>query len=327
MQRVPRYSLLLRELRKQTDPAHADFALLGDAIETISAVASRIDDAVGEHKQFVARLSIWNECGPECDGRNVLVEGRARSLLAEGPLVVASSTSVAKQHCFLFSDSTFLTGTPRPAGRRLSLLKALDRGAGGGGLGGGRGLIGAAERRRRSMRSAAATAEGVRHGERPPLAAIATHELCELLSVPSTALATAATASRAGVEATGPEPTVPPPPPRASRDIREDDIVLEPISVVTSQGATLHLSAPSNGRRDVWLSRIAAVLAARKPLGSSSITSSSSSGGGGGGAEDAGAAVADPPVLLEADEQGGEEQGGGAASGAAEEDEGEESAY
>lgn len=246
---------------------------------------------MGEHKQFVARLAIWNECGPECEGRNVLVEGRTRSLLAEGSLVVATSTSTTKQHCFLFSDAAFLAGTPRVPGRRLSLLKALDKGAGGGGLGHGLGLIGAAaERRRRSVRkNAAATADGVPHSERPPLAAIVAHQLSELLSVPSApamAPATGATtASSATREASG----------AASRSGQ-----VLPITVVTANGTTLHLSAPSHSRRHAWLSSIAAVTANKQ----------NEQGG-------------EAPV----EGKDGDEQGEKAALGRVEEDDGEESAY
>jgi hypothetical protein len=46
IQRIPRYSLLLAELRKHTPEAHADFALLPKAEEVVAMVGKNINEAV-----------------------------------------------------------------------------------------------------------------------------------------------------------------------------------------------------------------------------------------------------------------------------------------
>jgi len=250
IQRVPRYGLLLKELLKQTPADHVDHALLNEAVEKISDVATRIDGAVGTHDQLLQRLAIWTSVGDECEGRNVLVEGQARKLLYEGQLIVATSASVAKLWCFLFSDGSLLTGTPRAGVRRSSISL--------------RGVAASAARRLSiraapgrttrgstpSTAAAAATAGPVR----PELISIASCQICQL---------------------------VPPPPPHpdderdggsgsgsssSSSRLSAADVV-DPISIVTAKRGTLHLSATTHARREAWLGMIASLDLSRSDAG------------------------------------------------------------
>ena len=63
MQRVPRYEMLLKELLKQTDTMHPDYAVLVSALNKVSTVASTINQNLADYENRTAVLAVQQKFG------------------------------------------------------------------------------------------------------------------------------------------------------------------------------------------------------------------------------------------------------------------------
>jgi hypothetical protein len=63
VQRVPRYLMLLKELLKYTPAGHPDFLLLEEAVETVSAVATHINESIRAQENLVKMYELQQEWG------------------------------------------------------------------------------------------------------------------------------------------------------------------------------------------------------------------------------------------------------------------------
>jgi len=100
IQRVPRYLLLLKEMLKHTAEDHPDHALVEKAIQTISQVASHINEHIRERENMVALREIDHELG----GSEQLTDNPSRVFLMRGDLIKRSRKSDSDYHVWLFSD-------------------------------------------------------------------------------------------------------------------------------------------------------------------------------------------------------------------------------
>eukprot|EP00947_MAST-08B_sp_MAST-8B-sp1_P004845 g4845.t1 len=150
--RVPRYKLLLQELRKRTPPTHPDRPGIDGAFEKVCEVAEHINRSIAQYQQE-QRIHHIGRC---LDGRRIpqLIKP-GRVLVREGPMAKLTSSGRGKgqfkdYYVWLFSDM-LMYGTPKGGY------------GGGSGVGGGVGVGGAAAaggaagsagtRRRRRRRS------------------------------------------------------------------------------------------------------------------------------------------------------------------------------
>jgi hypothetical protein len=79
IQRIPRYSLLLRDLLENTSPDHKDYASLSESLNTISEVANHINEEV-RRTENARKVEMMNEKGIKLTSiilphRNLLKEG------------------------------------------------------------------------------------------------------------------------------------------------------------------------------------------------------------------------------------------------------------
>jgi hypothetical protein len=99
IQRVPRYQLLLAELRRQTPAGHADEAQLVRAEEVVGATARHINEHVRARQNHEALLGIQAELGNEVD-----LLAPHRQFVRRGPLVKVCRASDVHYEFILFSD-------------------------------------------------------------------------------------------------------------------------------------------------------------------------------------------------------------------------------
>jgi len=100
VQRVPRYLLLLKELKKNTHPTHQDFPLLEDAINAITLTADLIDKNIGEGEARSKVLEIQTRFQDKVE-----LVTRSRRFVRRGELQKLSRFGDLKLcHFFLFSD-------------------------------------------------------------------------------------------------------------------------------------------------------------------------------------------------------------------------------
>jgi len=107
VQRVPRYVLLLKELKRQTSPSHPEFASLGDALAAVQRVAS----VINEGQRAIENMSKLMTVQQRIIGDFETLIQPHRRLIREGPVTVTksssgvfNSTKVSRRVFFLFSD-------------------------------------------------------------------------------------------------------------------------------------------------------------------------------------------------------------------------------
>uniref|UniRef100_A0A6A7G6Q8 Pleckstrin domain-containing protein n=1 Tax=Hirondellea gigas TaxID=1518452 RepID=A0A6A7G6Q8_9CRUS len=99
IQRIPRYRLLLEELKKNTDPNHPDFEGLGVAVDLVKKVANTINESVRAQANRAQIISIQDRF----QGDVTFVEP-SRRFIREGALTKICRASDRKYSFFLFSD-------------------------------------------------------------------------------------------------------------------------------------------------------------------------------------------------------------------------------
>src|SRR3989338_2235174 len=138
VQRIPRYILLLQDLKKHTKSEHPDYSFLAQSISAVAEIADYIDEKRSSYDrtQRVVALSLLIQLLPL--DQDVISPGR--EFIYESELFVNSSEH--SYMCFLFSDIIYITthmnsrrlrylsrplsqtnGSPSLTSRRGSILK------------------------------------------------------------------------------------------------------------------------------------------------------------------------------------------------------------
>lgn len=109
IQRLPRYEMLLVELRKRTPKSHADTSSLNKAFEAIQKATSSVNEAARAQENREILLAIDRELGSKCDG---LVQPSRRYISRHTLHEVewrGGKATVHKAGVYLFSDLIVLT--------------------------------------------------------------------------------------------------------------------------------------------------------------------------------------------------------------------------
>ena len=97
MQRVPRYRLLLKELRKHTPDSHADAGPLDAALGQVETAATHINEGIRRRENMEKILEIQ-----EVEGVSVVAPGRV--FLKEGVLNKLCRRGFKPFKFYLFND-------------------------------------------------------------------------------------------------------------------------------------------------------------------------------------------------------------------------------
>jgi len=116
IQRIPRYRLLLTELKKHTTDSDAEHAALDDALEKIKVIANFVNEAKRAAENRSRIIEIQNKVKGEFD--NLLTPGRV--LLFAGPVLIKKRSS-KPGYLFLFNDLLIWT-SPKPEHTFLGVL-------------------------------------------------------------------------------------------------------------------------------------------------------------------------------------------------------------
>lgn len=100
VQRIPRYTLLVRELLKTTPFGHPDYQDLRRALEMIEQVANSINENVRQHEMALLILSLQRSLV----GLTSPLVVPGRSLLKRGTLLKAGRKDIQPRAFFLFTD-------------------------------------------------------------------------------------------------------------------------------------------------------------------------------------------------------------------------------
>jgi Myosin head (motor domain)/RhoGEF domain/FYVE zinc finger/Myosin N-terminal SH3-like domain len=99
IQRIPRYRLLLSELRKYTPEAHPDYTDLGNAVELVESVAKHVNEALRQHenRRFIIRIQ-------ESFTGSVTLVAPNRVFVRKGELIRVCRRQNKLYMFFLFND-------------------------------------------------------------------------------------------------------------------------------------------------------------------------------------------------------------------------------
>lgn len=103
IQRIPRYELLLRELKRNTDPASSEFNELQQAFGKIQAIAVHVN----EHQRHIDNMTKLLDLQDRIEGHDFELLQAHRRLLREGTLVQKLRGRLSHKKTrvvFLFSD-------------------------------------------------------------------------------------------------------------------------------------------------------------------------------------------------------------------------------
>eukprot|EP00027_Filamoeba_sp_ATCC50430_P004689 CAMPEP_0168564432 /NCGR_PEP_ID=MMETSP0413-20121227/13246_1 /TAXON_ID=136452 /ORGANISM="Filamoeba nolandi, Strain NC-AS-23-1" /LENGTH=1024 /DNA_ID=CAMNT_0008596111 /DNA_START=188 /DNA_END=3258 /DNA_ORIENTATION=- len=117
IQRIPRYRLLLEDLRKHTDPTHPDYEDLNKSVTKIKAITKYIN----EQKRAVENALIVEKIQATLTGKPV--ELRGRHFIREGTLEVQLQNSKAKpqqKFFFLFNNLMLMCEEKKKKSKELS---------------------------------------------------------------------------------------------------------------------------------------------------------------------------------------------------------------
>lgn len=125
IQRIPRYSLLLRELKKRTPEDHRDAEALNQALESVGSVALSVNEAVRQQENRAQIRKIQSQFVAE----SFIAPGRV--FCRSGPLNKVGRRRTTKQsHFFLFNDMIIqakkLISGKYKTRRKLMLDEAFD---------------------------------------------------------------------------------------------------------------------------------------------------------------------------------------------------------
>jgi hypothetical protein len=106
VQRVPRYVLLLKELKRQTSPSHPEFAALGDALIAVQRVATVINEAQRTIENMSKLMAVQQRIIGEFETliqphRRLIREGTVSATYTHG---MFSTLRTRRSVFFLFSD-------------------------------------------------------------------------------------------------------------------------------------------------------------------------------------------------------------------------------
>jgi len=106
IQRLPRYVLLLKELRKRTSDEHPDARLLESALADIQVVADHVNERLRSHESNAKLLEIQNALWTSrLGGVPVTLLAPGRTFVREGKMLKVRSTNTFREvHVFLFTD-------------------------------------------------------------------------------------------------------------------------------------------------------------------------------------------------------------------------------
>eukprot|EP01107_Rhizomastix_libera_P016597 TRINITY_DN6995_c0_g1_i1.p1 TRINITY_DN6995_c0_g1~~TRINITY_DN6995_c0_g1_i1.p1 ORF type:complete len:1108 (+),score=333.15 TRINITY_DN6995_c0_g1_i1:431-3325(+) len=117
VQRLPRYVLLLADLLKSTPHNHPDFTPLGDALQSIRDLVTKVDQKKQEmNNEELLRSTVEKIVDA---GEDLTISQRKRLFLKDGPVLVAKD----ERHLFLFNDILIITKPPH--GGKYSLKRKI----------------------------------------------------------------------------------------------------------------------------------------------------------------------------------------------------------
>ena len=99
IQRVPRYKLLLQELKKNTEPDHKDMKNIDKALEVVGTVAMHINDSVKQQERRAKIAAIQDKI---TGGIQLITPSRV--FVKQGPLTKVCRSRDYKYEFFLFND-------------------------------------------------------------------------------------------------------------------------------------------------------------------------------------------------------------------------------
>ena len=103
IQRVPRYLLLLSEIKKATEASHRDIKGLHEVIDRMQLIADQMNSAARDATEWQKILQLEKKL---YDGENLGIAVFGRKLIKEGKLFKVSRTAGDREHeVFLFNDA------------------------------------------------------------------------------------------------------------------------------------------------------------------------------------------------------------------------------
>ncbi|KAK9761110.1 hypothetical protein K7432_014224 [Basidiobolus ranarum] len=124
IQRVTRYTLLLKDLKKQTKPEHPDYSDVVEALDFMTALAVRVNAVKQREEERTQLFTVFNavrNCPP------TMISAHRRFTLETG--VVETRTN-RKLHLVLYSDYLMLTtpskGRPRKPTEKWIFVRLID---------------------------------------------------------------------------------------------------------------------------------------------------------------------------------------------------------
>lgn len=113
VQRVPRYVLLLAELKKRTLVSHDEYDVLEEALQQVQAVALKINEGKRAAEDMSKLLAIQNQITGECPtlivpSRKLIREGEYKTIQKKG---IFGSMKVRVRRFFTFNDMLLWTTT------------------------------------------------------------------------------------------------------------------------------------------------------------------------------------------------------------------------
>ena len=105
VQRVPRYRMLLESLLANTWPRDPECAVIRKALDSVAAVADRINEAIREHQELEQLIRV----SKQIKNAPVRLVVPRRAFLRDGMLVKICRKSPKPRHFFLFTDCMVYT--------------------------------------------------------------------------------------------------------------------------------------------------------------------------------------------------------------------------
>lgn len=104
VQRIPRYVMLLEDLVKATDPEHAEYAKLVEALKAVRDLADHCNESKRDAENVALVHKIQNTIAGNDPSAVPLGKSAARRYVIQGHAMVMGDGTPAEMHCFLFTD-------------------------------------------------------------------------------------------------------------------------------------------------------------------------------------------------------------------------------
>jgi len=114
IQRIPRYILLLEDLKKKTRKDHIDYPQLGKAIEKVQEIADFVDENKAFYNDAQRMLILSEEVVGLPRGEEVIQPGRV--FVHEGQVKVNKAEESV--YCFLFNNALYITNKKETSGKK-----------------------------------------------------------------------------------------------------------------------------------------------------------------------------------------------------------------